>query len=212
MSPKPRQWLFVLYRKLHIYVGLFLLLSTWLFCGSGLLLNHSGWRFAEFWNNRREATVQRPIQFPSSSDDLSRARELMHQLGMAGEIEWTETGSKSADTFGFRVEQPGHITDIKASRSNGTASIHEIRFNAWGILRAFHTFTGVRASTNSERDWALTWLWSISMDALAAGLIFLVATSLVMAWERKERWGGSVVALVLGVAIGWFFVFGLRLI
>ena len=92
MSPKPRQWLFVLNRKLHIYVGLFLLLSTWLFCGSGLLLN-----------NRREATAQRPIQFPSSSDDLSRARELMHQLGMAGEIEWTETGSKSADTFGLSV-------------------------------------------------------------------------------------------------------------
>jgi hypothetical protein len=64
----------------------------------------------------------------------------------------------------------------------------------------------------SNRDWPLTWLWSLSIDALAVGLIVLVATSLKMAWDLKERRGGATLALTLGFVTGGFFVFGLRLL
>src|SRR6266851_3500888 len=74
-------------RKLHYYTGLYLLLFIWLFAFSGLLLNH-GWKFAEFWPQRKETTAVRPIQAPPGSADLDRARNLMRQLDLSGEVEW----------------------------------------------------------------------------------------------------------------------------
>lgn len=48
------------------------------------------------------------------------------------------------------------------------------------------------------------------MDAVALGLLLLVAGSLILAYERRERWAGSAAALSLGLAVSAFFVFGLR--
>src|SRR5438552_16365501 len=52
-------------RKLHLYVGLFLLFFIWLFAFSGLLLNHPTRTFAEFWTNRKETNYERDSTVPS---------------------------------------------------------------------------------------------------------------------------------------------------
>ena len=39
-------------RRVHYYLGLFLLFFIWLFAFTGLLLNHPRWQFAQFWPNR----------------------------------------------------------------------------------------------------------------------------------------------------------------
>jgi hypothetical protein len=45
------------------------------------------------------------------------------------------------------------------------------RVNGWGVIRMLHTFTGVHpGSAQGRRDWWLTRLWSLSMDALVMGL------------------------------------------
>src|SRR5262245_59567139 len=76
-------------RKLHYYLGLYLLFFVWLFAFSGLLLNNSSWKFFEFWGNRKQTTSERPITAPSPGSDLAQARDLMRQLDIRGEIEWT---------------------------------------------------------------------------------------------------------------------------
>jgi hypothetical protein len=44
-----------------------------------------------------------------------------------------------------------------------------IHLNAWGMLDTLHKFTGVSMDDPARtRDWALTWLWSLSMDGLLA--------------------------------------------
>ena len=48
-------------RRLHYYLGLYLLFFTWLFVLSGLLLNHPKWQFAEFWPNRVQTTEEYEI-------------------------------------------------------------------------------------------------------------------------------------------------------
>ncbi len=48
------------------------------------------------------------------------------------------------------------------------------------------------------------------MNALAVGLIPLVLTGLVMAYERREKWLSAAIALGLGIVSSGFFVFGLR--
>src|SRR6266545_5021436 len=100
-------------KKLHIYLGLYLLVFLWLFAGSGLLLNHSQWRFAEFWDQRKQSTTTRAIEFGGATDDLGRARHILKQLGIAGEIEWIETSPKE-NRFEFRVVRPGQIIEVNA--------------------------------------------------------------------------------------------------
>lgn len=195
--------------KLHLYLSLYFLVLLWLFAVSGLLLNHD-WRFTEFWSQRQQSTNVHRIVPPTVVSDLGRARDLMKQLRLAGEIEWTTTQSAN-DRFDFRVVRPGRIVEVKADFGKQTATVQETRVNGWGIVRMLHTFSGVQQTAlRAERDWRLTKLWSFSMDALAVGLILVVLSSLVMAYERREKWLGAAVALGAGVLVCGFFVFGLR--
>lgn len=196
-------------QKIHIYLGLYFLVFLWLFAVSGLLLNHS-WRFAEFWPQREQTSREQRVTMPTAEADLLRAQDLMRQLDLAGEIEWTAT-RPGPQRFEFRVQRPGRTVDVRVDTEKQIATMQDIRVNGWGIFRTLHTFTGTRANApTAERNWWLTKLWSFSMDALAVGLLLLVATSAVLAIERRDKWFGSAVALGLGVAACGFFVFGLR--
>ena len=62
-------------RKLHFYIGLYLLFFLWLFSFTGMLLNHSGWKFAEFWENRHQTQMEREIVPPPPGADLVQAKE-----------------------------------------------------------------------------------------------------------------------------------------
>jgi hypothetical protein len=197
-------------RKLHYYLGLYLLLFVWLFSFTGLLLNHSQWKFAEFWENRRQTSNEYDIQTPPPGSDLAQARDLMRQLDIHGEIEWTTTRN-DPNLFDFRASRPGRIYEIKADFARHKAGIQRIDLNAWGVMRILHTFTGVRLDdSRNSRDWLLTSLWAFTMDAIAAGLILMVLSSYYMWFElpQKRRWG--TVALVLGFLSGGLFCVGLH--
>lgn len=198
-------------RRFHIYLGLYFVVSIWLFAVSGLLLNHS-WQFTEFWSQRRQSASEYSIVPPPATDDLGRARNLMRQLKLAGEIEW-KAGPEAEGIFAFRVVRPGLTADVSADLVRHTATVEEIRVNGWGILRMLHSFSGVRrGAPGTGRDWWLTWLWSGSMDALSVGLLILVFGSLVMAWNRHEKRRGAGIVLVLGLLASGFFVFALRVL
>ena len=199
-------------RKLHFYSGLFLLFFLWLFALSGLLLNHPAWTFHEHWKNRQETTYERPIAAPrpDSLGDLAQARDIMRQLGITGDILWTTTRTDPG-LLDFQVRRPGHFFFIKANWIQGSATVRQADVNLWGIMKFLHVFTGnVADDPRNQRDWALTYLWAYSMDAVAAGLIFMVLSSLYM-WlqlPRKRRSGAIVLALgCLGCCL---FCVGLR--
>ena len=196
-------------QKIHIYLGLYFLVFLWLFAVSGLLLNH-GWKFTDFWPQREETKREQQLTMPTVGTDVQRAQEVMRQLGLAGEIEWTATRPAS-ERFDFRVQRPGRTVEVRINPATQTAAVQEIRVNSWGAFRMLHTFTGTRANApTAERDWWLTKLWSFSMDALAVGLTLLVVTSLALAAQRREKWLASAIALALGLGVCGFFVFGLR--
>lgn len=192
---------------------MYLLFFVWLFALTGLLLNHPQWRFAEFWNNRRQTTYEREIAVPALEGDLAQARDIMRQLGIAGEIEWTATRN-DASRFDFRVSRPGHIIELKTDLARKRARVERIDLNLWGVMRILHTFTGVRLDDpRNGRDWVLTSVWALAMDAVAAGLILMVLSSLYMWHElRQERLLGAI-SLSLGflscgllcVGLRWFY-------
>lgn len=195
-----------------IILGLYFLFFLWLFAFTGLLLNHPGWSFAEFWPNRKQSSFERQIQPPPSGGDLDRAKSLMRQLGIAGEIEWTTTRS-DPNAFDFRVSRPGHVFEVKADFARNRAAVQRIDLNVWGVMHVLHTFTGVHLSdSRNQRDWVLTTIWALAMDALAAGLVLIVLSSFYMWYRLKQKRNLGLVALALGFFACGLFVAGLKLL
>jgi len=213
-SPKPsRFWVRCerWNRKLHFYAGLFLLFFMWLFAFTGLILNHPTWTLPESWNNRKETNYVREITAldPEVKGDLGQAREIMRQIGIEGEILWTTTRTDPSQ-FEFQVRRPGHFFFIKADLAQKRVAVRQADVNLWGVIKVLHVFSGASIDDpRQSRDWALTTLWAFSMDAVAAGLIFTVLSSLYMWYELPQKRIPGAVALGLGSLICGLFCVGL---
>jgi hypothetical protein len=211
-SRPQKGWLEAWNRRLHFYLGLYLLLFLWLFAFTGLLLNHPKWTFADFWPSRTQTTTARPIERPPAGPDLAQAQNILRQFGLTGEIEWTSARA-DAGRLDFRASRPGHLFEIKADLERRTATVQRTDVNGWGVMRILHTFTGVKAGDpRNQRDWILTSVWAFSMDAVAGGLLVMVFGSYYMWWRlpRRRTWG--LVALLSGWSACALFVAGLRLL
>jgi hypothetical protein len=204
-GPRLRAWT----RRLHNYVGLYLLLFLWLFSVSGLVLNHSKWAAARFWEARQESTTERAIHTPAAAGDVAMAEDLTRQLGLVGEIGETKRHPDGA-RFDVQVVKPGRVYRVEARLDSGRARVTEIRLNAWGVVDALHKFTGVKMDEPARtRDWVMTRVWSLAMDALALGLVVLVVSGLYLWYRRVETRRTGFVALLAGVACCAFFLYGL---
>ena len=197
-------------RRVHYYLGLFLLFFIWLFAFTGLLLNHPRWQFAQFWPNRIQSTTEHTIAAVTAANDTDRARDVMRQLGVAGELQWPATQPANGP-FTFQVNRPGFNVDVKADLQAGRATVQRTQLNAWGVMHVLHTFTGAPAAdSRNRRDWTLTTLWALSMDAVAGGLIVMVLGSYVMWFRLRAKRIGGIIALALGFISCGAFIGALR--
>ncbi len=115
------------------------------------------------------------------------------------------------DEPGFPLSRPGHIFEVKTDLTKNRATVQQIDLNAWGVMRLLHTFTGVRMQdTRNQRDWIMTTIWTLSMDAVALGSIIMVLGSLYMWWIQPQKRRLGLIAAGIGVMSCSFFVFGLR--
>jgi hypothetical protein len=186
-------------RKLHYYLGLYFLWFVWLFSLSGLVLNHSGWTFAQFWPERRQSHYERAVRQDATQTDMARAREIMGQVGIRGEVEWL-TETPAPGHLAFRVTRPGYTYEVDLDQTRGIASVHQTTVNAWGILSALHHFNGVHAGDpRNARDWFMTTVWTVCMDALAAGLLFTVLSGVYIWYRSGRKRVAGVVALLAGI-------------
>ena len=90
-------------RKIHIYLGLFLLLFLWLFSISGLFMNHPKW----FHGQMERTPNDHPVTFEGEMDPVARAHDLKEQLGLEGEI--LLRAQRNPQKFFFLVLRPRPI-------------------------------------------------------------------------------------------------------
>jgi hypothetical protein len=197
-------------RRIHYYVGLYLLFFAWLFAFTGLLLNHPRWQFAQFWPNRVQITTEHALEATTAVSDIDRARDVMRQVAVAGELQWP-AAQPANGPLTFQVSRPGLIVDVKADLRVGRATLQRTQVNAWGVMHVLHTFTGAPATdSRNRRDWTLTTVWALSMDAVAAGLILMVFSSYIMWYRLRAKRLGGILALLLGFIGCGSFVGALR--
>ena len=189
-------------RRLHIHLGLLLLLFVWLFSLSGLLLNHGSWKFASFWDQRRESKIDIAVPLSALTDPDPEAR-VMEFLKISGEVQQQK---RTAETLEFRVQSPGIVTDVSINLTTGSGTEKVMKYNVWGKWRTLHTFNGMSKENPSQSpNWLVTNIWRFTMDGIAIGLIITCLSSWIMWYNvRKEyKLGYSILAASLGVA-GYF--------
>jgi hypothetical protein len=197
-------------RRVHFYLGLYLLFFTWLFAFTGLLLNNPRWQFAQFWPNRTISATTHTLQPVTEVADIDRARDVMRQLGIAGEVQWPAAQPPNGP-FTFQVGRPGLNLEVKADLRAGHATVQRTQLNAWGVMHVLHTFTGApTADSRNRRDWTLTTVWALSMDAVAAGLIVMVLGSYVMWFRLRTKRLSGAVTLALGFISCGAFIWAFR--
>jgi hypothetical protein len=192
-------------RKFHIYAGLLLLLFIWLFSLSGLLLNHSQWKFAGFWEQRKQSEKITPVYLPSIPDSIETILNIMHQLNISGEISNLKSDQGSLD---FRVMKPGNIRDVHIDLIKKVSTQKITLFNFWGKIKTLHTLNGVNKTPPDIRtNWIVTRIWRITMDIIAFGLIFLCISSWIMWYEVRLNYTKGVYVLILSLAGAIYFIF-----
>jgi hypothetical protein len=196
-------------RKLHFYLGLYFLFFLWLFSLTGLMLNHGQWAVSIAANTRTESRYERAVERPTGETDLQRSRDVMRQLGIAGEI---DIPPQVAGRLQFNTSRPGGSAQVRVNLQTNLASVQQFENSHLGRFRNLHTFSGSRyAQPESSRDWILTRIWVLAMDALSAGLIVMVVGSYYMWWRLKRAHWLGVVSLGAGFAACAWFVAGWRL-
>jgi hypothetical protein len=192
-------------RRLHYYLGLYFLLFLWLFSLTGLMLNHQQW-FTGLYE-RRQAVYDPSIETPAGATREEQTRDVMRQLELKGEIDWPP--SQPVGHIDFNVSRPNGGAQIRVDLNAKHAYIKEFDNKALHAFQIFHTFSGSRFNQPaSRRDWIMTSVWVLAMDALAAGLIVMVLGSYYMWWKLKKRKTLGLATLFLGVSSCAMFVAG----
>ena len=195
-------------RKIHIYLGLFMMLFIWLFSVSGLFMNHPKW----FHGKIERTPSDFPVTISEPMEDVVRAKDLKEQLGLEGEI--ILRAQRNPQKFFFMVMRPNHRFGVSVDLATQVATVNHVKPQPVGILADLHTFSGVRAIWNEpvqEKDWIMTRIWSFSIDAVSIGLILMVLSSLYMGFQIKESRQWVIGSLALGVFACSFFIWGLSL-
>ena len=195
-------------RRLHYFLGLYFVLFIWLFSFTGLLLNHSRWRISAI-PNAADPVYEQAIEPPSGTTDRVRAQNVISQLGLRGEIDWPASPQPQG-RLNFNVVYPRLATQVRVDLGTMRATVRKIDRSMWPALTIAHSFSGSRYNAPAtQRDWWVTSVWTLAMDALAIGLAMMVCGSYYMWYRLKPKRTLGVVALAAGWLTCAWFVFGL---
>lgn len=172
-------------RKIHIYLGLFLLLFIWLFGLSGMLLNNH-WGFANSWQKKEVTSYDKTIEISKERNKHILVGEIMDKLDMGGSI-YNLRFSSDSSSLGFIASKPGMRYEVQADLVDGKIDIKETKLDEWEVMRSLHKLRNPTPNEQSEQYqpvWAF--IWSISMDIVSIGLIIICLGGWYL-WLKAER-------------------------
>ncbi len=193
-------------RRLHIHLGLFLIMFIWLFFVSGLILNHGSWKFARFYENRKENNKVFVISNALFRDDNEMIRLIEAKLKIVGEV--SQFKKDTAGFVNFSISSPGLINNISINSQTGYGTLKVTQYNFWGKLRTLHTFNGMdKNNPIIKPNWIITKLWRIMMDITAVILIILSLGSWVMWFNVRREYKLGYFFIIAGLVIAGYFTF-----
>lgn len=188
-----------LVRKIHIYVGLSLFLPILLFAASGLMLNHR-WQIWDYWAERKESRREIAVQVPAAASDLDKARRVLSQIGVDGEINLLLYHADT-DTLEIKTTRPGMMATIEVCAASGQGRADIVELNAWSLLPAMHVLSGLHSNIAQKKNWFWTQYWSLVMDLTAGALLLLLASGFYLWLKITSERRLGLLCLEVGAAV-----------
>lgn len=192
--------MYVLLRKLHLYLGLLLSPTILLFAVSACALTIQGLT-AE---SRPVRSSRGFVPLPSSGDSVVLARFVRHQLSLPGEIGFVQH-KMGSQQLRFPLDRPGERTEVSVNLRSGA---YEWVRSDTGLIDALiylHKKPGPHNVALRGNWWPMRW-WGWLADATVY-LVLFVSASGVYLWTliRRERRLGLILlgagALTLAASI-----------
>jgi hypothetical protein len=196
---------FQINRKLHIHLGLFILLFLWMYFLSGLIIHHGKWKFAQFWEKRIESKTD----FTLSKDQITTNPQIVdlikEKFKLKGEVENLQLKPEKID---FRINTPGLLHEVHIDPITGNGTMKVLQYNFWGKLRTLHVFNGINKNEPSKTpNWIVSKFWRLMMDVTAIVMIILCLGSWIMWYKVRKDYKLGAAFLGAGLVIGAYFIF-----
>ncbi len=198
-STRLRDWM----RGLHLYVGLFISPFLVIFALSAILLNH-GWRAPD----ATAAThYQVAIALPESLKGMDRAKEVLRQVNLVGEVDFFHD---TAEGFRIVVSRPTHKITVNVNLSAKTADVEDRSATLAEGLIYLHKYPGPH-NANIRGNWLFTRLWGVLADGTVY-LLLLVLVAGIYLWLtlKFERTAGLVFLAAGGISFALLLVLLIR--
>ncbi len=194
-------------RKIHIYLGLFLLLFIWLFGISGLLLNHH-WEFSNSWEKRKVSSYDKTIEISKERDKHILVHEITDKLKLNGSIVNLKYSTDSAH-LNFIASKPGLRYEIQAGLKDGKIMIKETKLDEWEVMRSLHKLRNPTPKELGGRHQpAVALIWSISMDIVSIGLIIICLGGWYLWWQaERKRFYFGLISITGGFILCFYILF-----
>lgn len=201
MNLSLRRWI----RTFHLYVGLAVSPFVIIYAASTVALNHP----ELLGRGASPATEIAHVRVPRSEDSLIFARDVLRQLGMAGEVNFVRRDVKEGKVK-IPVQRAGTRSTVTVDLASGRAVIERDQPRLIESLVFFHKMPGPHNVALRGNSTAVS-LWRWLADASVLAILFLAASGVYL-WTalRAERTvglvslgGGALVftALVVGLIL-----------
>ena len=190
-------------RDLHLYLGLFVSPFILLFAASVFYLNHGtlipgGGPPSETY---RDLTIPDGFDRLKGREAVDRARSILPQVGVAGEIGYLRYVAKDRHLI-FPVTRAGSEATVDVDLDARTATVARRPMNLWESVSYLHKMPGPH-NVALRGNWAGTQVWRVFADATIYLLLFISLSGVYLWWAIKaERRVG--VALLAGGAVTFF--------
>lgn len=193
-------------RKIHIYLGLFLILFIWLFGFSGLLLNHH-WEFSNSWDKKKVSNYDKTIELSKHKEKHILVQEMMDELSIDGSI-YNMKYSNDSTQLSFIASHPGVRYEIKANLLTNKISIKKTKLDQWEIMKALHKLRNpTQKEENGQLQPMLAFIWGLAIDIVSVGLIIICLGGcyLWLQGTKKEFYYG-LISILTGLLLSIYLV------
>ena len=184
---KERPVLYRWTRDLHLYFGLFISPFLLLFAASVFFLNHAKVATDHLTSVETVQNVQVPagIELLKGRDAVDRAKEMLPQLHVTGEIGFTRVVAKTRH-FVFPVSRPGSEVTVDLDLDARSAVVSR---RSTGMLEAFaylHKMPGPH-NVALRGNWVWTQVWRWFADATVYFTMFVTITGMYLWYAIKAE-------------------------
>ena len=174
-------------RRLHLYLGLSLLPSFFIYGISSIAFSHPSWFQPKPEEAKRDWTVriERPyeIDMPPGADDRATGARILRDAGMDGAFGvWRPPGQNRLDVLRFSFLRASRISYYPDEKR---LVVEDRRFRWGSFLTGMHTRGGF------EQKPLLNDLWAVLVDVVCIAILAWIVTGLYLWWKRQptRAWG-----------------------